>query len=201
MESFIARNRIAVTRWSIAVIALLILFNSHIWPDPGIFEFLLESVGFLLIVMAVFGRLWSSIYICGYKTKRLIQYGPYSVTRNPLYVFSFIGAIGLGLSTQSLVITAVIIMIYMFIYARTINFEEKKLEDALGVQYLQYKANTPRFFPDFTLYKNVPEYTINVPVFQNAFKDAIWFFVGFGALQLIEVMHQQGMLPLLFRLP
>ncbi len=201
MESFIARNRIVVTRWSFGVVIALVLFTSHIWPEPGVFEFMLEAVGFLMVVVAVFGRLWSSVFICGYKTKRVIQFGPYSVTRNPLYVFSFIGAIGFGLVTQSLTITFLIFLIYVLIYARTVAFEEKKLEEALGVQYLQYKANTPRFFPDFTLYKTVPQYEINVRVFENAFKDAIWFFLGFGALQLIELLHLHGVLPVLFRLP
>lgn len=201
MESFIARNRIVVTRWSFGVVIALVLFTSHIWPEPGVFEFMLEAVGFLMVVVAVFGRLWSSVFICGYKTKRVIQFGPYSVTRNPLYVFSFIGAIGFGLVTQSLTITFLIFLIYVLIYARTVAFEEKKLEEALGVQYLQYKANTPRFFPDFTLYKTVPQYEINVRVFENAFKDAIWFFLGFGVLQLIELLHLHGVLPVLFRLP
>ena len=201
MENFIARNRIVITRWSFGVVAALILFTDHIWKEPGLFEFLLESVGFILVVIAVFGRLWSSVFICGYKTKRVIEFGPYSVTRNPLYVFSFIGAMGFGLVTQSLVITFVIFLIYVFIYARTIAYEENKLEEALGVQYLQYKANTPRFFPDFTLYRSVPQYEINVKKFQNAFKDAIWFFLIFGGLQIIELLHQYGYLPVLFRLP
>ncbi|MCB1757606.1 MAG: isoprenylcysteine carboxylmethyltransferase family protein [Gammaproteobacteria bacterium] len=201
MEKFIARNRIVVTRWSFGIVILLVLFTSHIWPRPGLFEFLLQALGFVMIVIAVFGRLWSSVFICGYKTKEVIQYGPYSITRNPLYVFSFIGAVGFGLVTRSLVITALIIFIYVFIYARTVASEEKKLEEVLGVKYLQYKANTPRFFPDLTLYRSLPQYTINVPLFEHAFKDAVWFFLGYGALQIIDLLHRHAILPVLFRMP
>lgn len=201
MQEFIARNRIVVTRWSFALVLALVLFTEPVWQQPGIFEFMLEAVGFILVVIAVFGRLWSSVFICGYKTKRVIQLGPYSVTRNPLYVFSFIGAMGFGLVTQSLVITGLIFLIYVVIYARTIAYEEKKLEDALGVEYLQYNANTPRFFPDLTLYKSVPVYEIKVPVFEQAFKDALWFFLGFGGLQIVEILHQQGVLPVFMQLP
>ncbi len=201
MQSFIARNRIVVTRWSFGVIIALILLTSPVWQNPGIFEFLLKAMGFIFVVVAVFGRLWSSLFICGNKTKKVVQEGPYSVTRNPLYVFSFIGATGLGLGARSLVIVGLIVIIFVFIYAQTILHEEKKLEDVLGIKYLQYKANTPRFFPDFTLYKSIPEYTVNIPVFEKAFKDAVWFFLGFGGLQIINVLHQHEFLPVLFRLP
>ena len=201
MDNFIARNRINVSRMIFGVVIALIFLTSHVWQEGGLLLSLLNALGFIMIILAVFGRLWSSVFICGYKTKKVIQHGPYSVTRNPLYVFSSLGAVGLGLVAGSFVITGLIIFIYVFIYARTIIFEEHKLEEALGVQYLQYKTNTPRFFPDFTLYKTVPEYTINVSRFENAFKDAIWFFLGFGVLHIVGQMHELGFLPVLFRLP
>ncbi len=201
MDNFIARNRINVSRMIFGVVIALIFLTSHIWQEGGLLLSLMNALGFVMIILAVFGRLWSSVFICGYKTKKVIQHGPYSVTRNPLYVFSSLGAVGFGLVTGSFVITGIIIFIYVMIYARTIIFEEHKLEEALGVQYLQYKANTPRFFPDFTLYKTMQEYTIKLPVFEHAFKDAIWFFLGFGVLHLIGQMHELGFLPILFRLP
>lgn len=201
MEKFIARHRIAISRWSFGVVIALILFTAPIWDQAGLFKFTLNSVGFLFVIIAVFGRLWSSMFICGNKTKKVVQEGPYSMTRNPLYVFSFIGALGLGLSTGSFLIVGVIIIIFVFIYARTVMHEEKKLEDALGTQYLQYKANTPRFVPNPALYKSVQQYTVNVPVFENAFKDAVWFFLGYGALQIVGLLHQTDILPVLFRVP
>ncbi len=201
MEKFVARHRIVISRWSFGLVIALILFTEPSWNQPGIFEFVMNSTGFVFVVIAVFGRLWSSMFICGNKTKVVVQNGPYSMTRNPLYVFSFIGAVGIGLCARSLVIVALIIGIFVLIYARTVMREEYKLEEVLGIKYLQYKANTPRFLPDPTLYKNVPEYTVKVPVFQNAFKDAIWFFLGFGILQLINLLHRYDILPVLFRIP
>ncbi len=201
MEKFVARNRILISRWNFGLVIALILFTAPIWKQPGVFEFVMNGVGFVFVVIAVFGRLWSSMYICGNKTKTVVQDGPYSITRNPLYVFSFIGAVGIGLGARSLLIVALIIVIFVMIYARTVKHEEKKLEDVLGIKYLQYKANTPRFFPDLTLYRNVPQYIVNVPVFENAFKDAIWFFLGFGVLQIINSLQQYEILPVLFRIP
>lgn len=201
MQNFIARNRIVVTRWSFALVIALVLFTAPVWSPDSVMALAMKTFGLAFIVVGVFGRLWSSLFICGYKTKKVIQDGPYSVTRNPLYVFSFIGAIGFGLVAQSWIIIGLIVGIYVFIYARTIMFEEAKLEEALGVEYLQYKANTPRFFPDLSLYKTVREYAVTVPLFENAFKDAAWFFVGYGALRLIDLLHQNGVLPVFAHLP
>jgi protein-S-isoprenylcysteine O-methyltransferase Ste14 len=201
MEKFVAQHRIVISRWCFGLVIALIFFTSPIWANMGLFDLTLKAIGFVMIVVAAFGRLWSSVFICGFKTKRVIQHGPYSMTRNPLYVFSFIGAVGFGFASASLLITAVIIAIYVLIYAKTVASEESKLEEALGVKYLQYKANTPRFIPDFTLYKNVNEYTINIQPFQRAFTDAIWFFLGFAGLQLIKILHQEAIFPVLFKVP
>ncbi len=201
MQTFVARNRINISRLSFLIVFALILLTAPVWEQPGALDFFMKYLGYVFVVIAVFGRLWSSLFICGYKSKKVVQDGPYSMTRNPLYVFSFVGAVGLGLGTGSLLIITLIIIFFVVVYARTILHEEEKLEELLGIKYLQYKANTPRFFPDLTLYRNVPQYTVNVPVFENAFKDAIWFFLVFGALQIINNLHQYEILPVLFRVP
>jgi protein-S-isoprenylcysteine O-methyltransferase Ste14 len=44
-----------------------------------------------LAAMIASHRLWCSLYISGYKNSQLITSGPYSLCRNPLYFFSFVG--------------------------------------------------------------------------------------------------------------
>jgi len=51
-------------------------------------EISIDIIGFTLIVLSGVGRIWSSAYIAGLKSKRVISYGPYSIMRNPLYFFS-----------------------------------------------------------------------------------------------------------------
>src|SRR5690606_40050349 len=58
----------------------------------------------ILIVVCVIGRTWSSIYIAGHKVQTLVMDGPYSISRNPLYVFSIIGAAGAGAQLGSIVL-------------------------------------------------------------------------------------------------
>src|SRR5882757_8547660 len=49
---------------------------------------MVEWVGVVLIVLCVMGRTWASLYIAGRKGEKLVSDGPYSVCRNPLYLFS-----------------------------------------------------------------------------------------------------------------
>ncbi len=56
------------------------------------YEISIDIIGFTLIVLSGVGRIWSSAYIAGLKSKRVISYGPYSIMRNPLYFFSSLGS-------------------------------------------------------------------------------------------------------------
>ena len=201
MQSFVARHRIGLSRAYFVLIIGIILFTTHRWADPGLFTVTSGALGFVGITVAALGRLWSSVYICGYKNRRVIQDGPYSVVRNPLYVFSLIGGIGIGLITHSLLVTGLIVLFFIWIYPLTVADEEARLERLLGEEYVAYKAQTPRFVPALKQFNNAEQYTINIPQMQSAFMDALWFFLGYGMLQGIALMHDAGWLAVLVRVP
>ena len=69
---------------------------------------MIEWFGIFAIILCIFGRTWTSLYIGGRKNRALLTKGPYSVVRNPLYVFSILGAAGAGAQLGS-VISSVII--------------------------------------------------------------------------------------------
>lgn len=52
-----------------------------------------EHLGLIAIMICIFGRASCSLYIGGRKKQEIVSNGPYSLCRNPLYVFSFIGAV------------------------------------------------------------------------------------------------------------
>src|SRR4029453_14157849 len=57
---------------------------------------MIEWFGIFAILLCIFGRTWTSLYIGGRKNRALLTKGPYSVVRNPLYCFSILGAAGCG---------------------------------------------------------------------------------------------------------
>ena len=79
----------------------VILFSDSRWENIGLTSAVLFFSGALLVGIATVGRLWCSLYISGYKTKQLVKTGPYSLSRNPLYFFSLLGAIGVGMVTET----------------------------------------------------------------------------------------------------
>ncbi|RZJ44864.1 MAG: isoprenylcysteine carboxylmethyltransferase family protein, partial [Brevundimonas sp.] len=99
-----------------------------------------EALGLALIIIAIVGRGWCSLYIGGRKKAEIVDRGPYSITRNPLYVFSFIGAFGIGAQTGSLVIGAVFAIATVLVFLRTVGREEAWLAEHFGAPYAAYCA-------------------------------------------------------------
>ncbi len=84
-------------------VALMVFAESR-WPDGSFAHEGIELAGFFLISFCIVGRTWCALYIGGLKNVDLVGMGPYSITRNPLYVFSVIGAVGVGAQLGSITI-------------------------------------------------------------------------------------------------
>ena len=52
-------------------------------------------------------RLWSTLHIGGHKRQRVVMDGPYSICRNPLYLFSLLATLGVGLGSCTLAFPAI----------------------------------------------------------------------------------------------
>jgi hypothetical protein len=141
------------------------------------------------------------MYISGNKRLELITDGPYSIVRNPLYFFSFIGALGIGLVSENLLILVLMVFFYAAYYPLTILAEERKLENTFGDAYLEYKRRTPRSLPKLSLYRNTESYTINTKVFVGNFLYGMWFIWIFILLHIIEMAQNAGYLPVYWRIP
>lgn len=78
--------------------------------------------------------------------------GPYQFSRHPIYLFSILF---LGLRpymTLFYFTTFILVIIYFYIGS---YFEEKKLEQIFGQQYLDYKSQVSRIFPTKWLVKRL----------------------------------------------
>jgi protein-S-isoprenylcysteine O-methyltransferase Ste14 len=96
----ISSNRIAVSRIFAGAFFFLLACTDSAQED-SIVSAILFLLGLVLVGIATVGRLWCALYIAGYKDSDLITSGPYSITRNPLYFFSFVGFAGIGLATET----------------------------------------------------------------------------------------------------
>jgi protein-S-isoprenylcysteine O-methyltransferase Ste14 len=185
----------------LALLILILMLISRNSIEGTVHEGLLDFAGLACVIISSFGRVWSSVYIAGYKTSDLIELGPYSMTRNPLYFFSLIGTVGIGLASGSLVILLLLTAGFAFYYPFVIRREEKDLTKLHGRDFLSYMERVPRFFPKLSLYCEPEIYPVKPKKLGRALLDASYFIWVFGVVQLIEKLREAGIFPALFRIP
>lgn len=181
-------------------LCVLVLFSQSRWEGRSLFSDILFVTGLVLIGVATVGRLWCSLYICGYKTGTLITEGPYSICRNPLYFFSLLGGMGVGFASETLTITGIIITAFLLYYPFVIRAEETRLRRTHGEEYENYVRKTPRFFPNISGLIEPEEYPVRPRVFRRAVFDALWFVWLAGILEFIEALHEYKAIEPVFRL-
>lgn len=190
------RLRILLSRLvSVLLVAAIALTGSHWRAEHEVVVSVMFLLGTMLVGAASLGRMWCSLYIAGYKNDRLVMDGPYSATRNPLYFFSFLGTIGFGLCTGTLIIPAVMAVLFAVYYPFVIATEEKRLEGRHGQAYLDYRKAVPAFFPRLSQLREPDEYVVQPKVYRRHIFSAIWFIWMLGALVLLNGLRQAGVLP------
>lgn len=196
-----AKSRLTATRFFGLLIILLLLFTGHSFKEEGFVDVLLEMTGLILISICSFGRLWSLMYISGYKSNTVITEGPYSMVRHPLYFFSLIGMVGIGLASENILILGLIVVFYIIYYPFTIMAEEKKLTNKFGQEYIEYTKRVPRFIPKLSLYHEPEFYTITIKKLARNFVEAMLLVWVFALLSFIEMLQNWGVLHVFFRVP
>lgn len=200
-SDWIGTHRMAITRLFFLCMVALALFVKPAYVIDPMHQAAWLSVAFALVVVSVLGRLWCSLYLAGYKNGSLITTGPYSIVRNPLYIFSMLGGIGIGMATMSLTITLLIVLFLVGISHATINAEESKLESLFGAEYRQYRMQTSSILPRFQRFEAPTTYTISFRHVHAAFLDVVWFFIVFLLALWLLKARAGGWLPQLFTLP
>jgi protein-S-isoprenylcysteine O-methyltransferase Ste14 len=180
-----------------------LLFGASMWSDTGedSLHEIIETIGLLLLFVAIIGRTWSSLYIAGRKKSEIVALGPYSICRNPLYVFSFIGAAGAGAQFGSVTAAVAAAIITVVVFNVVVRKEERYLTDAFGETYLSYKARVPRFIPNFALWQNAHTIEIKPHLVVRTFVDACVFLAAIPLAEGIEMAQIHGLLPVLWMVP
>lgn len=193
-------RKVAVAFFLFGLIGLSVVTQS-IGGVDGRWHQGLEAVGFGAIVLSIVGRAWCSLYIGGRKKAEIVDRGPYSITRNPLYVFSFIGAFGVGAQTGSVTIALLFVAASLIVFSMTVKREEAFLGGEFGEVYAHYKARTPRFWPRFSLWRDENELTIRPSLFLLTIRDGLVFLLAIPVFELIDVGQADRWLTVLFHLP
>ena len=101
-------------------------------------------IGAGISLVGLIFRAWAAGHIR--KNDALAVSGPYAYTRNPLYLGSFIIALGFAVASRSLWIAAVMVVMLLAIYLPVILSEEDFLRQRFN-EFEDYARNVPRLFP------------------------------------------------------
>ena len=124
----------------------------------------------------------------------------YSVVRNPLYLFTGIGAVGVGRNRAASPTCS-----YLERYrcrSSTFVLEEKRfLAAAFPDAFAAYAARVPRFWPRLSVWDDAGELLVKPRLVHRTFLDASLFLLAVPITDLIDWGQHLGWLPVLVYLP
>lgn len=112
--------------------------------------------GGVIALAGVVLRGWAAGHIR--KNARLATSGPYAHTRNPLYLGSFLIAVGFALAAHWAVVVLVLAF-FALVYYPTMQREVRNIAGRFPEAYARYGANVPLFVPRLTPWRGDPAST------------------------------------------
>jgi len=144
----------------------------------GWLYYAMSTLGFIFVCLACLGRIWTSVFIAGHKDVDLVTSGPYALCRHPLYACSILGALGLGLTTRSLLLTGIVVALIAALVVYAAACEEQFLADSFPDQFAAYVLATPnKWWPRSRDAALPPNLAVQPAVYWKAFLDAGSFFL------------------------
>jgi protein-S-isoprenylcysteine O-methyltransferase Ste14 len=190
-------------RATVAIVMLAPFFLATIFsPVPLVSQpwlSLAASVfGWLLFLVGAGFRLWATLYVGGRKGDSLVETGPYSITRNPLYLGSILITLSLACFLQSLTLLAAMIpagLMYLFF---TLRSEARRLCEKHGASYEAYCERVPTLWPDLRLWQSAATIEVDLHCLHiEAYRALRWLSVPLMALVVMQ-LRTASWWPLLF---
>jgi protein-S-isoprenylcysteine O-methyltransferase Ste14 len=196
----VSTRRLHFTR-VVLVLVLLAVASSGGRAREGLAGLLVQSLGFVLVALASLWRMWSSLFIAGRKDIEIVDVGPYGRCRHPLYLGSLVAAIGIGLTTRSVLLTVFLATTIGTALLFAIRHEESTLAARHGDRWRHYRERVPRFLPRLGPVALPVRREIDVRIFRKAFLDAASMLGLWLLVLLLDAMRVEFGWPAYFRLP
>jgi protein-S-isoprenylcysteine O-methyltransferase Ste14 len=184
-----------------ATLVLAVFVDSYWYAQAPVLYQAIEWIGVVLISACIAGRTWCSLYIGGRKKRELVMIGPYSLVRNPLYVFTLFGAVGLGAQSGSLVVAAWFGLVAFVIFRSVVRSEERFLTREFPAEFQAYALRVPRFWPRLAGWQDVDELVMQPKLMRRTFIETSLLLISIPAADILETFQRYDVIPVLMRLP
>ena len=184
-NSFAYRTRMWITGICLGIGFLLTAMNRPIGPLSSPLVWSLDILGGVVFCAGAAIRIWSSAYICARKSRDVVQTGPYSVCRNPLYWGTFLMVAAFPLLLHSPILAVSMLPPILLYLLAVVPVEEAVMASRHGADYAAYCQAVSRWWP------NVWGYTAGEPLdgqsagFYRECTGLIWWLgmaIGFKVL-------------------
>ncbi len=138
------------------------LFSKPMVDEGTWADIAMDTAAWAVFLAGISFRIWATLYVGSRKFKTLVDQGPYSICRNPLYFGTFLMAIGAALFLKSILVTGAVMIVIMLYAAGTVPAEERALLAQHGEPYAEYLRRVPRFWPKFSLLTTPPVVEVKV---------------------------------------
>lgn len=181
--------------------AALTLLSPLAAAEGSWLDLFFELLAWPLFIGGIALRFWSTLYIGGRKGCEVVSDGPYSMTRNPLYLGSLMLACSAGLFLGSVVFTLATLLMASFYVNFTIPTEERSLSARLGAPYYDYCQRVPRFWPAWRSYRSVRRIDVELRALRHEAKSAAGYCWIPVIGELVQLLRTQPWWPHILHLP
>ena len=193
--------RVAVLRLAFLPVVFVAVFVRPSWDLDSLRAILIESAGYLFLMLGLSVRVWSTLYIGGRKSQVLVTDGPYSLCRNPLYVGTLLVTVGAGLCFENLVMLATMLVTMVPAHVVAARLEDAYLSARFPLEYPEYARRVGAFWPRWGNYRTRETLTVSVRAVRRIAIDATGVIMIPMIEDILEVLHRDGIVPVLWFFP
>lgn len=146
LRNWLARRRVAISLIGFVALSLYNVFGRQTIPNNPLHlsnGWTIASWGLVLGGLAI--RSWSAGTLS--KSRDLTTWGPYALSRNPLYLGSFLMMFGFCVFCKDWYTLAFIAGPMTLLYFAQVEFEEVRLSKMFPQEWPSYFSSTPKLFP------------------------------------------------------
>lgn len=191
-KSFWYRRRSIITVISLVSGLAMALLSPSTVREGTLLAIAINGLGWISLLAGVTLRLWATLYIGGRKGIGVMDRGPYSICRNPLYWGTLFALIGGVLMVKSAIL-ALTLILPIFIYVKwVVPAEEAYLTEKLGLDYVRYCNRVPRWWPQWNQYSGDKQLEVKLAaLWSETCRVVGWLSIPFGIQLLLLLKAQQ----------
>ncbi len=177
---------------------LISLFSQPI-PYASWWHVTVLSLAWVTFLAGAGLRFWATLYLGGRKERALVNEGPYSMVRHPLYLGSLLIGLGAGLFLESIAFELAVIVVALIYAVATVPVEEQVLRSRHGAAFDAYATQVPRFWPAWRRFSSPPQIQVDLHALRLEWARASrWVWIPVIGTTVSYLRHQPWW-PHLFR--